>query len=174
MPVEELERGHRAQIRNDAPEFPLRNRAQILDAVLPGTPVDGLKTFGLGFIRGHDQFATAPVRHAARLAKFIKHPAARHAVLCLQRAGVVVDPCMDYLGIARACLLAKGSVFFEDQWLAPGQRQCAGDGKADYPRTDDNSIRFKDFHIGPSAFQHQLAIRQTAPEVIQNILRRKG
>ena len=121
-------------------------RLKIIHPIGGGPRADAPKLVQLRRICGHDQLAAALVRQATFGQIGIERPAPRHAEAGHEAALRIVNPRMDHLAVAGRGLRAEARGFFEDQHLAPGQRQRAGHGQPHHARARDDAIDL--FQVG--------------------------
>ena len=113
---------------------------EIGDAVLGCFLLDAVELGQLVLAGGDDQLAAIAVRDATAAAVVVEPPLALDAEPRLQAAGRVVDAGMDDLAVARAGLAADQLVALQEDHLAPGLGQGAGDRKADHAGADHDGL----------------------------------
>src|SRR5205807_1366059 len=94
-----------------------------LDAVGLRRGGDAGEARQLGIGRGDDELFAAPMRNGAPGAELVEPLTPSDAQLRLERARRIVDAGVDHLAVARTRPGAEARGGFEDQHLAPGERQ---------------------------------------------------
>src|SRR5262245_38812916 len=90
--------------------------------------------------RRHDKLAAAPVRNASLLAIAIKRVAPLHAELRLEATGIVVNPGVDHLAVARGRSRADRRFLLHNDDLNATQRQCPGNRKTDHSCSNNHGL----------------------------------
>ena len=119
------------------------HRAQqlhILHAIDGGPRADACELLQLRRIGRHDQLAAAPVRQAALAEIFVERPAALHAEAGHEAAMGIIDARVDDLAVAGGCFRAEALGLVEDQHLASGDGERAGDSQPHHARARDDAI----------------------------------
>ena len=91
-------------------------------------------------VRGNNQLAAAPVRHAVRDAVLVEELLAGDTAARLKRPLGVVDAGVDHFGVARAGVRADRVFGLEHYDLAPGARELARYREADHARADHDGV----------------------------------
>jgi hypothetical protein len=92
------------------------------------------------FFGGDDQLAAFVVRDSVALQEAVERAPAFDAEPRLKRAGGVVEPCMDNLGIARRHARADQRLPFDDRHALAGARQRIAAGQADGASADYQGV----------------------------------
>ena len=114
--------------------------ADVLDPVAPGPVLEGAQRRQFDFAGGDDELAAAFMADAVPRQVVVEALAAAATEPRLQAVRRVVDPGVDDFGIARTDLAAEGGVGLDDDHLATGPGQAAGDRQADDPGADDDTL----------------------------------
>ena len=113
---------------------------EIVDAVRLRLVFERRKLGDLALRGGDDQLAATPMRHAVIPAEPVEHGVAVDAQPRLGEACRVIDAGMDDLAVARAHPRADRVFGLDDDDLAAGARERAGDRETDDARADDETI----------------------------------
>ena len=122
-------------------------------AIGGGLVEDGLKARHLVRLGGHDQLAALGVVDLVQVEEGIHQSPPDRAETRLQRAGRIVEPAVDHLGIARRDALADVALLFQhrhDQ-AAPGEGVAAGQAHGPRPNNDGVEIEVLGHLASPNA-----------------------
>lgn len=117
-----------------------REGHEVVDAVGLGQAAEAFEGGDFVVVDGDEQLADAPVGEVTLGEVGGEEALARDAQARLEGAGGVVDARVAHLGIAGAGVLAGGSLGFEDDDAATGQREPPRHGEADDACADDDRV----------------------------------
>ncbi|MNQ92181.1 hypothetical protein D3C85_1075980 [compost metagenome] len=139
------------QFRLQRPRLGAGQMFQPLDAVGRRLPEDGLDALDLGLFGRHDQLAALPVVDLVAAQKVIEGAAPLDAELRLQRAGRIIEPAVDDLGVSRGHALADMGFLLQHQNRQAAFRQRPPAGQPHSPRTHDRRIEVERRSHGPTS-----------------------
>ncbi len=165
-----MQRGDAMNLGLDHPCLPGIDQIQSRHAAGARIGADLLKLRHLRLLRGDDQLADAPMRHAARCAIGIEFFLAGDAGARLEAARRVIEAGMDHFRIARGDAAANAAACLQHHHLTPGKRQRARDREADNARADHKG--FNTLHLAlhrareecDSALRSRLTLPEGIPE----------
>jgi len=131
---------HRLQLRLQRQHLAPIEGLQVIDPIGQRVPPQLLQRSDLGLVGGDDQLAATSMGHAVAVAEIVELATPGHAQPALERALRVVDAGVDDFAVARAGGGAKGSLGFQYQHLATGQRQRTRHRQPDHSRTHHHAI----------------------------------
>ena len=143
-----MQRAHAKELGLEARHFLLGDPVDVGDAIGVRLLPQRSELRQLVFLRGDDQLAATPVRHAVRRAVFVEQVPPLHARARLERALRVIDAGVDDFGIARARVRADRVFGFQHDDLAAGERELARDGEAHDARADHHGVHSFQVRIG--------------------------
>ena len=140
--------GNATQRRFEPLRLARREPLQIIDAVRPGRVGDTFDADDLTLFSSYDQIANLGMRDSMLAAIGVKALAPGDTAACLQAAGRIIKPTMNYLAVARRGLKPDRKSAFKDKYIVPRQRESASRRKPDHPCTDHYALNL--VHVTPT------------------------